>query len=196
MSQFETIAVPATITDPASIGFETCEGGVCAAKGISAAGISAGFRRNPNRKDLALVVADETCVCAATFTQNRFCAAPVLVSREHAASGHARAVILNSGNANAATGEPGLAVAHASAQLVADALGCDADDVLVASTGVIGNPLGIERFETGVPAIVAALDHSPASAHDAACAVMTTDTVPKEVSLEGPVCCGEDGGQG
>ena len=68
MSTFMPIAVPATITDPASFGFEPCEGGVCAAKGIRAAGIYAGFRKNPNRKDLALVVADETCVCAATFT--------------------------------------------------------------------------------------------------------------------------------
>ena len=195
MSTFMPIAVPATITDPASFGFEPCEGGVCAAKGIRAAGIYAGFRKNPNRKDLALVVADETCVCAATFTQNRFCAAPVQVSRKHASSGSARAVILNSGNANAATGDPGLEVAIDSAKLVAAELGCAAEDVLVASTGVIGVPMGIERFQTGVPAIVAELEHSPASAHDAACAVMTTDTVPKEVSIKGMVPCGENGSQ-
>ena len=195
MSTFAPIAVPATITDPASIGFAPCEGGVCAAAGVKAAGISAGFRKNPNRKDLALVAADETCVCAATFTQNRFCAAPVQVSRAHAASGHARAVILNSGNANAATGDPGLEVARSTAELVAGELGCAADDVLVASTGVIGVPLGIDKFETGVPAIVSALEATSASAHDAACAVMTTDTVPKEVSIVGPVSCGANGEQ-
>ena len=193
MSTLAPIAVPATITDPASIGFAPCEGGVCAAAGIKAAGISAGFRKNPNRKDLALVVADESCVCAATFTQNRFCAAPVQVSRQRAAAGIARAVILNSGNANAATGQPGLEVAVASSTLVADALGCTSDEVLVASTGVIGVPLGLEKFETGVPTIVAALDDSAASAHDAACAVMTTDTVPKEVSIAGKVACGDEG---
>ena len=94
------ISVPASITDPASFGFAPCEGGVCAAEGIRAAGVHAGFRADPNRLDLALVAADAPCTCAATFTQNRFCAAPVQVSRKHASSGSARAVILNSGNAN------------------------------------------------------------------------------------------------
>ena len=192
---YQPIDVPRGTTDPESIGFSACEGGVCAAEGMRAAGISAGFRRNPNRKDLALVAADETCVCAAAFTRNRFCAAPVLVSRGHAASGRARAVVLNSGNANAATGKRGLEVARESARIVARELGCDAEDVLVASTGVIGVPLGIDRFETGVPAAAAALARDAASAHDAACAVMTTDTVPKEVSIEGPVPAGTDGSE-
>ena len=159
MSTTELITVPASITDPTSFGFAPCEGGICAAEGINAAGVHAGFRDDPLRKDLALVAAETPCVCAATFTKNRFCAAPVQVSRPRAASGHAQAVILNSGNANAATGDQGVTAARTSAQIVANALGCDAEDVLVASTGVIG---------------------------------VTTDTVPKEVSLAGTVTC-DDG---
>ena len=195
MSEHKLISVPATATDPASFGFAYCEGGVCAAEGIRAAGMHAGFRADPTRKDLALVAADETAVCAATFTKNRFCAAPVQVSKERAAQGRARAVILNSGNANASTGAPGVECAKASTALVAKELGCPDDEVLVASTGVIGVQLPFAPYQTGVPAIVAALDRSPASAHDAVCAVMTTDTVPKEVSLEGTVPCGPDGSE-
>jgi len=163
------------------------KGGVCAAAGISAAGVSAGFRHEAGRRDLALVVADDTCVCAGTFTTNQFCAAPVMLSRARAARGHARAMVLNSGNANASTGEPGLEIARRSASLVADALGCDPEDVLVASTGVIGVQLPLAPFETGVPAAVDALGCSPESSHEAALAVMTTDTHPKEVSLVGEV---------
>ena len=193
MSTPDLIAVPASITDPASFGFAPCEGGVCASAGISAAGIHAGFRPDPNRRDMALVAADHTCTCAATFTQNRFCAAPVQVSRPRAATGHARAVILNSGNANASTGEPGVEVAKASTALVAQALGCADEEVLVGSTGVIGQQLPLAPYETGVPVAVAELEHSPAGAHHAARAVMTTDTVPKEVSLVGTVPCGPNG---
>lgn len=192
MSTTELITVPASITDPTSFGFAPCEGGICAAEGINAAGVHAGFRDDPLRKDLALVAAETPCVCAATFTKNRFCAAPVQVSRPRAASGHAQAVILNSGNANAATGDQGVTAARTSAQIVANALGCDAEDVLVASTGVIGVPLPLEPYQVGVPAAADALAHSPAAAHDAARAVMTTDTVPKEVSLAGTVTC-DDG---
>ena len=187
MDNLSPLAVPVAPDTPEACGFVPCEGGVCAAAGISAAGVSAGFRRNPNRLDLALVAADEPCVVAATFTTNRFCAAPVTVSRAHAASGRARAVVLNSGNANAATGGPGLACAERACERVAAELGCAADDVLVCSTGVIGVPLPWEPYETGVPAVAAALAHSAAGAHDAACAVMTTDTVPKEVSIAGEV---------
>ena len=193
MSGFDPISVPASITDPASFGFAPCEGGICAAEGIRAAGIHAGFRADPNRLDLALVAADAPCTCAATFTTNRFCAAPVQVSRKRAASGQAQAVILNSGNANASTGEPGVQVALASAALVAEALGCAEDDVLVASTGVIGVQMPLAPYETGVPAAAAVLDHSVEAAHNAARAVMTTDTVPKEVALAGEVPCGADG---
>lgn len=192
MATYEPLVVPAREGDAATFGFVPCEGGVCAAEGMRAAGISAGFRADPNRRDLALVAADETCVCAATFTQNRFCAAPVQVSREHVASGHARAVVLNSGNANASTGSPGVEVARATAALVARELGCAKEDVLLASTGVIGVPLALDCFETGVPLAVAALEHSADAANAAARAVMTTDTVPKESAYQGIVATGDD----
>ena len=185
MSDFEPIELPIAPDTPEAFGFAPCEGGVCAAAGVSAAGLHAGFRRDPNRRDMALVVADQTCVAAGTFTTNRFCAAPVIVSREHVADGRARAVILNSGNANAATGEPGLATARRTANLVAATLGCKPADVLVASTGVIGQELSFGPFETGVPAAAEALAATPEAAHDAACAVMTTDTVAKEASFVG-----------
>ena len=185
MTDFSPLAVPVAPDTPEACGFAPCEGGICAAVGVRAAGVSAGFRKNPERLDLALVAADEPCVAAATFTTNRFCAAPVTVSRAHVADGCVRAVVLNSGNANAATGEPGLACAERACERVAVELGCSAEDVLVCSTGVIGVPLPWEPYEAGVPAAVAALAPSAAAAHDAACAVMTTDTVPKEVSLAG-----------
>uniref|UniRef100_UPI0038903CAD bifunctional ornithine acetyltransferase/N-acetylglutamate synthase n=1 Tax=Paratractidigestivibacter faecalis TaxID=2292441 RepID=UPI0038903CAD len=105
MSDFEPIELPIAPDTPEAFAFAPCEGGVCAAAGVSAAGLHAGFRRDPNRRDMALVVADQTCVAAGTFTTNRFCAAPVIVSRGHGGDGRGRAVILNSGNANAATGE-------------------------------------------------------------------------------------------
>ncbi len=187
MKAYEPLTIPQEDGFAEGYGFVPCEGGVCAAEGVKAAGISAGFRRNPERRDLALVVADEEAVCAGTFTQNRFCAAPVQVSRPRAASGHARAVVLNSGNANAATGQQGLEVAQASSQIVADALGCQPEDVLVASTGVIGVQLSLDCFKTGVPACADLLEHSAAAAHHAARAVMTTDTHSKQAAFVGQV---------
>ncbi|WP_449315561.1 bifunctional glutamate N-acetyltransferase/amino-acid acetyltransferase ArgJ [Rubneribacter sp.] len=156
-------------------------GGATAARGFRAAGIHAGFRKEPGRLDLALVVADEPCACAAVFTKNVFCSAPVAVSREQldgAGYGTARAVVVNSGNANAATGEAGLEAARRTAQIAADAVGCPASEVLVASTGVIGVHLPLDPFVSGVPAAAAAL--SIAGGSDAARAIMTTDTRPKE----------------
>ena len=114
----------------------------------------------------------------------RSCAAPVTVSRAHLGGtgfGRVQAVAINSGNANAATGEPGLAVAHEICEIVSQVLGCTAEEVLVASTGVIGVPLGIECFEAGVSAAVETA--SAAGAHDAARAIMTTDTRPKECAV-------------
>lgn len=194
MHDIPPITIPPREGDAERYGFAPCAGGVCAARGIEAAGVSAGFRRNPDRLDLALVVAEKPCACAAAFTTNRFCAAPVQVSRPRAAAGRARAVILNSGNANAATGEAGVEVALASSALVAEALGCAPDEVLVASTGVIGVPLPFEPYRVGVPAAVAALARTPEAAHDAATAVMTTDTRSKEAAVAGTIATGADGG--
>ena len=163
---------------------EFIEGGVTAPAGFRAAGVHAGFRANPNRKDVALVVSDvEDTVAAGTFTCNVFCAAPVKLSRSVAQGGRARAVILNSGNANAATGKPGDQVARESQSLTAAALGVDPEEVFVASTGVIGVQLPLEPYRSGLPLLLGALGSSPQAAADAAQAIMTTDTVPKECAV-------------
>lgn len=165
------------------------DGGVASAAGVRAGGIHAGFRKNPQRLDLALVETDAPCSAAGVFTTNRFCAAPVTVSRAHLGAGgcaKVRAVCINSGNANAATGEEGLACAEKTCQVVADAVGCAPEQVLVASTGVIGQLLDVTPFETGIPSLhasVSAYENEAArqaGGHDAAHAIMTTDTHPKE----------------
>ena len=170
--------------------FDTIEnGGVASACGFSAGGIHAGFRDDPNRLDMALVEADELCPAAGVFTQNVFCAAPVTVSREHLEGrgfGLARALVVNSGIANAATGTIGLENARLTAEIVAQHIGCAQEDVLVASTGVIGQQLDITPFKTGVPALHEELKRTGStneSGHKAACAIMTTDTVPKEYAI-------------
>ena len=162
------------------------EGGVTSATGFKAAGIHAGFRKNPERLDFALVAADEPVPCAGVFTTNRFCAAPVTVSREHLGGteqgyGLVQAVSVNSGNANAATGEPGLQTARQTCNVVSQIVGCEPEQVLVASTGVIGVPLGIELFETAAPEAFDGL--SVQGGAGAARAIMTTDTHPKEYAV-------------
>lgn len=166
-------------------------GGVTSAAGFRAAGVHAGFRANPNKLDLALVVADEPCPAAAVFTRNVFCAAPVRRNKrvlESVAEGESygviRAVAVNSGNANAATGEAGLEAAEEAGRIVAEAVGCPTDEVLICSTGVIGVQLPLEPFRTGVPAVHAAL--SRAGGSDAAAAIMTTDTVSKQCAVSFP----------
>lgn len=162
-----------------NVEFSYDKNGVTAPEGFRAAGVHAGFRKDPRRLDAALVVSDgpDTVACG-MFTKNVFCAAPVQVDRELLAHHMPRAVLLNSGNANAATGEPGLAIARKAAQVTARALGLPEGEALVASTGVIGVELPWGPFETGIPALVEAL--SKDGGHDAACAIMTTDTHPKK----------------
>lgn len=165
-------------------------GGVASAEGFAAAGIHAGFRKDPKWLDTALVEADELCPAAGVFTQNVFCAAPVQVSKAHLgadAAGVARAVVINSGIANAATGDKGLAAAEQTADIAADAIGCDAQDVLVASTGVIGQFLPLEPFRAALPKLHAQL--SKEGMHDAARAIMTTDTAPKECAVSYVSAC-------
>jgi len=156
---------------------------VTAPHGFVAAGVHAGIKASGDL-DLALVAtADGAPVtAAAVFTQNLACAAPVQLSRAHLAStgGRAAAVVLNSGNANAATGEAGLAVAAEMCALVAAGLGCDPDEVLVCSTGLIGIPMDPGPFRSGVPAAVAG--RRPDGGAEAARAILTTDTVSKEAS--------------
>ncbi len=189
MKDYRPLELPEQDCGQQDYGIVPCDGGICAAEGVRAAGVCAGLRKEPGRLDLSLVALDKTSVCAGVFTQNRFCAAPVQVSRERVANGKARAIVLNSGNANASTGAPGVQVAKQTTALVADELGCAEEEVLVASTGVIGAPLAIDRFITGVPAAVRELDGTPEAAHRAARAVMTTDTVAKESSCEVELPC-------
>ena len=172
---------------PAPFTFEgaRAEGGVCAPLGFAASGVHAGFKADPERLDLALVAADRPCAVAAVFTTNLFCAAPVIVDREHiAAAGTARAVVVNSGCANAATGEPGVVNARTTASLVAELIGCPAEQVLVASTGVIGQHLPMGVMEQGIPEAFAALGRDALACDLAAAqAIMTTDTEPKQAAV-------------
>jgi glutamate N-acetyltransferase / amino-acid N-acetyltransferase len=139
--------------------------------------------RKPNRKDMLLAVLDEGAIAAGVFTQNRFCAAPVTLCREHLAkSQKMRAIIVNTGCANAGTGERGMTDARATCEAVAKALSCRVDQVLPFSTGVIMEHLPMDRILAGVPKCVANL--SPNGWYDAAHAIMTTDTVPKAVSKQ------------
>jgi glutamate N-acetyltransferase / amino-acid N-acetyltransferase len=156
------------------------KGAITAPAGFRAAGICAGIKKD--RPDLTLLAADAACSAAAVFTTNRAQAAPVLVSREHVASGRARAVIVNAGCANAATGAGGLADAREMAALTAQAVGCAPTEVLVASTGVIGVRLPMAKLRAGIPHAAAALSREGGA--DAARAIMTTDTRPKEVLVE------------
>lgn len=161
---------------------------VTAAKGFVAAGVAAGVKAD-GREDLALVatVDGRAVPTAAVFTQNQMTAAPVITTRNHLlrTEGRAAAVVLNSGNANAATGKAGLADAQTMCAAVGAELGCDAAEVLVCSTGLIGIPLPIHVIEAGVPKLVAARADSPEAGVDAATAIMTTDTVRKESLSQG-----------
>ena len=143
-------------------------------RGFRYSGVVSGLRSEPNRRDLALIVSDAPAAAAGVFTQNRVCAAPVQVSRKRLPSSSVRAIVVCSGNANACTGDQGLADAERMCHLTADELGCLPQEVLVASTGVIGRPLPMPVLEAGIPKAVAAL--SPDGLSDAAHAVLTTDT--------------------
>ncbi len=168
----------------AADGVSFIDGGLSAAAGISSAGTHAGFRKNSSKPDLALVIAPEGAVATGMFTTNRFCAAPVALCRSRLAAGRRfRAIVLNSGNANATTGDIGARNAERTAEIVASELGIGAEEVLVASTGVIGVQLDMERFEIGIPQVVSLLGDDAESAHAAARAIMTTDTVPKEAAV-------------
>ena len=156
------------------------EGGVTAPKGFRAAGIRCGIKEKG--LDLAILASDQAAAAAAMFTTNAVKAAPVLLSQERSAAGLARAVIVNSGNANACTGSGGLDDADRMTQLVAAALGCARDEVLVASTGIIGRRLPMEIIEPGITEAVACLSRDGGVA--ASEAIMTTDTRPKRIAIE------------
>ncbi|MCI2055567.1 MAG: bifunctional glutamate N-acetyltransferase/amino-acid acetyltransferase ArgJ [Oscillibacter sp.] len=160
------------------------EGGVCAAQGFKAAGMHVGVKtHNKDKKDVALIVSDVECSAAAVYTTNVVKAAPIHVDKEHLKNGKARAAIINSGNANACAPN-GEENAEKMCAAVAAAVGCEASDVVVSSTGVIGQTINVKVIEDGVPALYKQLAHSAAGSDAAASAIMTTDTVKKEVAVE------------
>lgn len=150
--------------------------------GFKAAGVACGLKKN-GLKDLGLIYSELPAAVAGLFTRNRVQAAPVLIDRQRVAGGVCRAVIVNSGNANCCTGEQGLQAALRMAQIAADGLGVAEEEVLVASTGVIGEPLPLEKIESAAAGLIAALQAE--SMPDFAEAIMTTDTVPKIVTRQG-----------
>ena len=135
------------------------DGGVCAPKGFKASGVHCGIRKNKTKKDLALIVADKPCSAAAVYTTNKVYGAPIVVTREHLKNGVAKAVICNSGNANTCNAD-GVAKANAMAELVERFAGVDKNDVIVASTGVIGQVLPLEPIESGMQSLVDGLSYS------------------------------------
>ena len=160
------------------------DGGVCAAQGFRAAGLHVGVKtHNVNKKDVALIVSDSDCAAAAVFTTNVVKAAPIHVTKAHLANGRARAVVANSGNANACA-PMGEENAKRMCAAAAKAIGCGAEDVLVCSTGVIGQTLRVNVIEEGMEELAGLLERSGAGSDAAAHAIMTTDTVKKEAAVE------------
>jgi len=148
-------------------------------QGFKVAGLHCGIKKDPALLDLSLFVSDGPCAAAGVFTKNLVHGAPVKVSRGRVPRNSTRAVVINSGNANACTGEQGIADAKWMTGLVAKELGCGEDDVLVCSTGVIGRFLPKDKLEAGIPAAAQLLAATPAALEDAARGIMTTDTFPK-----------------
>src|SRR5262245_54321697 len=148
--------------------------------GFRAAGHACGIKSDPTKLDLALFVADGPCTAAGVFTQNRVVGAPVKVNRERVPSSTARAVILNSGCSNACTGERGIMDAKRMTATLAQQIGCAAEDVLVCSTGVIGQFLPVEKIQRGILHSFPKLEASADAFEAAARGMMTTDTVPKQ----------------
>ncbi len=159
---------------------ELINGGICAAKGFTAGGIHCGIRKNKTKRDLALIFSETKASAAAVYTTNLVKGAPLAVTKMHLMDGKAQAVICNSGNANTCNAD-GIEVAQKMAELTADALGINEDDIVVASTGVIGQPLDITPIKEGLPALKEALGNDNSA--EAAEGIMTTDTVKKEIAV-------------
>ena len=156
-------------------------GGVCAAKGFKANGVHCGIRHNKLKRDLALIVSEVPATAAAVYTTNLVKGAPLIVTKNHLQDGYAQAVICNSGNANTCNAN-GIEIAEQMSALVAQNVGIKAQDVVVASTGVIGQPLNIEPIERGMSELVSGLNEQ--NGEFAAQAIMTTDLALKQVSVE------------
>ena len=156
-------------------------GGVCAAKGFKAAGVHCGIRKNKTKRDLGLIVSDVKCSAAAVYTTNLVKGAPIYVTKKNISDGYATAVIVNSGNANTCNAD-GIEIAERLCALVEEHLSIPASDVVVASTGVIGQPLPIKPIEDGMEALIANLSYDNSEAANEA--IMTTDTRKKSVAVE------------
>ncbi len=169
--------------------FTYIPGGVCAPSGFKAAGVHCGIRKNKEKKDLALITCSVPCSAAGVYTQNLVKGAPNIVTKKNIQNGIAQAVVCNSGNANTCNSD-GIEKAEKMCALVEKYTGISADDVIVASTGVIGQPLPLEPIEKGFPALAEGLKAD--GSLDAALAIMTTDTTVKEVAVEftvdGKIC--------
>jgi len=156
-------------------------GGVCAAKGFTASGVHCGVRKNKTKRDIALIYSEKRAAAAAVYTTNKVKGAPISVTKNNIEDGYAQAFICNSGNANTCNAD-GIEIAEATCKYLGEALSIPATDIIIASTGVIGQPLPIEPIKNGIPALVKALSVNGSS--DAAEGIMTTDTVKKEIAVE------------
>ena len=156
------------------------KGGVCAPQGFSASGVHCGIRKNTTKNDLGLIVSEVIGSAACIYTQNKVKGAPILVSQEHLQNGQAQAILVNSGNANTCNAD-GIDIANTMCDICASALDIQAQDIMIASTGVIGQPLSIEPIQEGMPKLVSSL--SDRGNQDVATAIMTTDTFAKEVAI-------------
>ena len=169
--------------------FKFIDGGVCASAGFTASGINARIKPNSTKNDMALIYCDTRCTAAALYTQNKVKGAPITVTKQHLSDNTAQAVIVNSGNANTCNPN-GIEIAEQACALTAKALNIPAEDVIVASTGVIGQKLSIEPFEKNIPTLAKTL--STTGNNDACTAIMTTDTRQKqfavEFNLDGKTC--------
>ena len=159
------------------------EGGVTYPAGFRASGIHCGLRKNKSKKDLALILADKLCNAAAIYTTNKVYGAPITVTREHLKNGMARAAICNSGNANTCNPD-GVDKANAMCAALAAQLGIDENDIIITSTGVIGEPLPLEPILNGIPALCDSLGYDAENGYAAASAIMTTDTRLKQIAAE------------
>ncbi len=159
---------------------KTIFGGVCAAKGFTAGGVHCGVRKNRTKRDIAMIFSEKRAAAAAVYTTNLVKGAPLTVTKNNISDGYAQAIICNSGNANTCNAD-GIEIAQRMCDIAAHTLGISASDVVVASTGVIGQPLSIVPFESGIPAVKAVLSEDGSDA--AAEGIMTTDTVKKEIAV-------------
>ena len=163
------------------LAYKFIDGSVTAAKGFTASGIHCGIRKNKSKRDLALIFCEKKCTAAAVYTTNLVKSSPITVTKKNLENGYAQAVIVNSGNANTCNAD-GMEKAELMCSLTAEKLGISADDIIVGSTGVIGQILPIEPIAEGMAQLVSELSKDGSS--NAAEAIMTTDTVPKEVAVE------------